>query len=570
MHNVGFREVADMKTKFKRTFCLLSILVISLHLTVLCWAADIERAKSQVKQTVPKMAIAKPSPPKSSIPQKPASVVKGRSPFLQKTSPLQKGKVRGKLSLVGKRARLRLNCSVSKVELFSGRKKLAVLGAGRSFDITPYLRRASINGLIFHYFQAKGQENTQIVSPGEIKKLSKKIQKGPGRPVPMSPPKPASVVNDKSPFRPKLPVAKSARKVQVKASAAAGIPNLSTAPAAINITRPALGDFMVEGDQFVLQWSGVGNIQEHCVNIYLRKVRLGFDYMTIAENVCINGYRWQLPPGVSGTNFTIRIKTIDNALKDDSAPFSILSSQPDLEITNLHIKKAKTDMLDDITVEGDIQNSGHGTAISSQATVKLWSGDWTSSVRTVNIPALVFGPSAHQPFSVTFPPPYSGPPNNRPKSLTITATATVDSLSQVDEADEGNNQEQIIFSLVPLPNLVPSISCVVDKNSPRYVTIKFGVINKSSVSVGPTICRTWIENKGHASHTIPALGTWKSHTFTRDVFFALAGRRDYSIVVDYVDNVKEVYEDDNTMTGHINVERYKDRFPILKTIIDAI
>lgn len=572
-----------MKPKLMKTFWMSAMgIVVSLTLAAPCLPADIKRSEPQIRQTAPEIPAASPS-----LHKKTESKVPAARPSHPNSSLRMEGKTQGKLSTIGNRVRLRLNRSVTKVEVFAGHKKLKTLGVGTSFDITPYLPQASKKGLTFHYYWAEGQKGTQIVSPGEIQNISRKIQKAAGKPAPLSPPKPASVAKDSTPSSglpsrsgtPALskqvpPGANSAHIVETTASAATGIPKVNTAPAAMNITSPAQGDFMVEGDQFVLQWSGFGNVQEHCVNIYLRQAMRSEDNMTIAENVCVNGYQWQLPAGVHGTGFMIHIKTIDNALEDKSAPFSILSSQPDLRVTNFHIQQANPDMCDDITVVGVIQNSGHGTATGSQATVKLQSGDWTSNVEVVNIPTLVFGPNAHQPFSVTFPPPHSSPPNNRPTSFNISARVTVDSQGQVTEADEGNNQEQITFSLAPLTNLMPEIRDEVQTGMSKRVKIRFTVRNHSSVQVDPTICRSWIEKKGHENHNVPALGPGDTHVFTRSVFFATAGWRDYSLKVDYGDNIEEGYEDDNIKTGRIHARglppEEEANFPVVRSFLEFL
>ncbi len=537
-------------------------IVISSSLAVPCWSADIRRTEPQIRQTAPKIPAARPSPPKSSV--------------------RQKDEVQGKLIMVGKGIRLRLNRSVSKVEVLAGHKKLTPLGEGASFNITPYLSQATARGLTFYYYWGKGQKSSQSFNPGEIQKLSKKIKKAAGKPAPLNPTRPASAVKDRASssglssrsrdraLSKQVPSrSKSAHSVKAETSVASGMPKVNTAPAAISITRPTQGDFMVEGDQFVLQWSGFGNVQEHCVNIYLLR---GSESTSIAENVCVNGYQWQLPSGVFGTGFKIHIKTIDNALEDKSVPFSIISSQPDLRVGNIHIQPANPDMLDDITVVGDIQNSGHGTATSSKATVKLKSGSWTSNVEVVDIPTLVFGPNAHQPFSVTFSPPHSSPPNNRPTSLDITAIITADTQSQVTEADEGNNQKQKTFSLVPLTNLIPAIRDEVQTGMSKRVKIKFRVKNHSPVQVGSTICRTWIEKKGHENHNVPALGPGAAYVFHRSVFFASAGWRNYSLKVDYGDNIREGYEDDNVKTGRIHARglppEEEANFPLIRSLLE--
>lgn len=410
--------------------------------------------------------------------------------------------------------------------------------------------------------------STRTITPGEVQLLPEekaKEKKKPGART--SPPPPPVIKGRPQPTNPlvpskglvpsrTIPGGTSATLPQRKrpTMTATDIPKVATSLSSIYITSPKQGDFMVENDQFVIQWSGIGNIQGKCYNIYLYKQMRGFDDLTIAENVCVNGYNWQIPQGTSGTGFKIRVRSTDNVLTDNSDTFSILSNQPDLTVSNLHIQPASPEMDDSITVSGVIQNSGHGTSAANQAVIKLRSGTWTSTLEVLSVPTFVFGPNAHLPFSVTFAPPHSGPSGNRPTSLNITAVTTVDTQNQVTEADESNNSEQFAFSLVPRTNLYPSISDEVQKPMSKKVKIQFVVRNNSSVPAGPSVCRTWIENKGHQTHNVPVLGPGENHIFRREVFFAQAGWRDYSLTVDYGDNVMEAYEDDNSKTGRIHAE----------------
>ena len=342
---------------------------------------------------------------------------------------------------------------------------------------------------------------------------------------------------------------------------------VSTPDPVISITSPAQGDFMAEGGQFVLQWSVTGNIPEKCVNIHLFKGAL--HEMAIAHNVCINGYSWQLPQGLSGTGYTIRIRTVDNAYSDTSDPFSILSAQPDLRISNFHIQSAPPNTLDDITVRGTIQNAGHGTSASTNAVIRLQTTYSSSNYfgeRTVTIPSLVFGPNAHMNFSETFAQPFgnegaisSGWTYMQPaQAFELLATVEVDSQNLVTEADEGNNSAEIVFTPTPLPNLrAQPLKNDIYAAALFPVSIVFTVRNYSSVPVGPTVCRTWIEDRGHENHNVPALNPGKDYIFARSVTFALAGWRNVSFTVDHGNMVAEFSEDDNIVTGrfHVNTTR---------------
>ena len=326
--------------KSRRALCsAIAVLVLSAALVIPCRSADLPRKKTpQVKPPPPQVVAPKPT----------------YQPSLQ-------GDTQGTLSVLGKKVSLRLNRSVSKVEVFSGRKKLTTLGAGTTFDITPYLPKATGSGLTFYYYGSDGRKSSQIIGPGKLQTLARQVT--PQRtPKTLASPDSAPRLpkkSIKSPATSSSAVPASGRTLstnprmqaegvsipgagtvsipqrQQSAMSAAGIPNIAESDlSSIFITKPDQGDFMVEGGQFAIQWSAAGNIPNKCVHIDLFQ---GIYHVTnIAHNVCVNGYNWQLPTGMFGTNYEIRIRTADNAYTDDSESFSILSATPDLKVGTVH------------------------------------------------------------------------------------------------------------------------------------------------------------------------------------------------------------------------------------------
>lgn len=79
--------------------------------------------------------------------------------------------IHGNLKALRGGVSLHLNHKVRKLEVFSGRKKLATLGKGKTFDVTAYISQATDNGLTFYYYGPGNLKNTQVVSPGGIKEF---------------------------------------------------------------------------------------------------------------------------------------------------------------------------------------------------------------------------------------------------------------------------------------------------------------------------------------------------------------------------------------------------------------
>lgn len=498
----------------------------------------------------------------------PSSAIKSAS----SSSPAQKDETQGKLSRLGGKVSLRLSRRVKRVDIFAGSRKLATLGGGIIFDVTPYLSKASATGLNFHYYGIKGRKSIQNFRVGEIKALSRGItaaralsapgtvrtpkdrlvggnsKSGNVKPASGRTLAPGIGLQGKRQAPSKQPPG-SATGITSAHPATSGVPGKLATLGAITITRPHQGDFMVEGGQFVLQWSGLGHIEEKCVDLDLFQ---GLSHVApIAQNVCVNGYNWQLPQGMHGINYKIRLRTIDNALMDDSDTFSIISAQPDLSVTNIHIQPAAPDMADSITVSGVIQNTGHGTSASTYAIVRLQTGNW-SKEKTLNIPSLAFGPNAHLPFSITFDP---------VATTELTATVEVDVQNHVVEADEANNTGQIVFPVARLPNLKV---CVNEEiyNTLGETNIPVLIKNYSFEPVGPTVCRVWVNNHGSVNHNVPALGPFESYRFSRSERFNVAGWRSYSATVDYGDAIRESYENDNVAVGKIHASGIAGSHPV--------
>jgi hypothetical protein len=544
-------------------------LILSAALTTICWPTEVQGAGTtqpapQVQQTAPQTpGIQTPGGRPGAIP-----------------SPSIKGQIQGKLSAQGGKVTLRLTRSAARVEVFSGPRKLAALRGGTTFDVTSYIPQASATGLTFHYFGSDGQKSTQVFAPAEIQSLSGKsaprigaadamttpgtvkmpdggLRGGPEKGGSAQPASGRTLSTDPrlqsqmlSPSGPPSGVRKNITSPQQvgTTTGAAGRPVTSAALSSITITSPKQRDFMVEGGQFVLQWSGYGNIPEKCVDIDLFQGI--YHVMLIAGNVCVNGYNWQLPQGVSGTGYEVRIRTLDNAFTDDSDAFSIITAQPDLRITNLHTQPATPDMNDDITIVANVVNAGHGPAGPTDVKVRLQYQDRIRE-RTVNTGNLSFG--GHQNIGETF--------DSEVVWGDLTATVEVDTQGVVTEADEGNNSQQHTFDLVRLPNLV---SCVREDYYTHIWTevhIQFKVKNNSFEAAGPFVYRTYVENKGQVSHDVPGLGPFETYDIRRSVNFGTAGGRNCWGKADYTGIIEEYREDDNEESGRIHSSGLAGSYP---------
>ena len=92
----------------------------------------------------------------------------------------------------------------------------------------------------------------------------------------------------------------------------------------ITITSPHSGDCWKQGSTHTITWTKSGTMN---ANVKIRLMQSGAKILAITDSTPNNGsYSWTVPATVTDGYYQIRVKTIDNAVYDDSDTFQIKAS----------------------------------------------------------------------------------------------------------------------------------------------------------------------------------------------------------------------------------------------------
>jgi CARDB len=415
-------------------------------------------------------------------------------------------KPRGSLKKLGERVFFLLDKPAAKMEVYSGKRKLGQFGGGIQFDLTPYLRMAKGGMLTLKYVDASGKQYTEELKSGEYQSLSKpKVpQKLAPQPGPGDPPPPP--------------------------------PNMGT----INVTSPKAGDHVFQGTDLEIKLQGQGNIPEPCYGIYLYQGST--QVMHIVLQKCGPTHTWHVPSTVSGPDFRIRIITLDNNIMAESASFPILTSAPDLSVTNVHINPANPDTADTITFHANVSNGGMTRADGVRAEMKIQAPDNSETIYRITLPGLAFGD--HRPVQKSFRLPKAG-------QYTVSLTAEV-TLSTALETRMDNNTATAALQVAGLPDLRVCLHQTRNVQIDHWEYINVNVENIGEATSPSTTLDIWIDNRGTETIQVPGLIPGSHNIGHRyEMWISRSPSRDYWAEVDPDNNVRESDEGNNKKTGVI-------------------
>lgn len=409
-------------------------------------------------------------------------------------------KPRGSLRRMGERLFFQLDRPAAKMEVYAGKRKLGQFGGGIQFDLTPYLHKAKGGSLTLKYVDASGKQYTEEVNAGEYQSLA---------------------------LTPAVPQ---------KVAPPPGPPNIGS----ITVTSPKAGDYVFQDTDFEIKLQGQGNIPEPCYGIYLYQGST--QVMHVVLQKCGPTHMWHVPSTIAGPDFRIRIITLDSNIMAESAPFAILTSAPDLSVTNVHINPPNPDTADTITFHANVSNGGMTRADGVRAKIKIQAPDNSETTYSITLPGLAFGD--HRPVSKSFRLPKAGP-------YTVSLTAEV-TLSTALETRLDNNTATAALQVAGLPDLRVCLDQIRNVQIDHWEYIDVKVENIGEATSASTTLKIWIDNRGTETIQVPGLIPGSHNMGQRyEMWISRSPSRDYWAEVDPDNTVRESNEGDNKMTGVI-------------------
>jgi hypothetical protein len=337
-------------------------------------------------------------------------------------------------------------------------------------------------------------------------------------------------------------------QVQIQTTVPGVIKKIDPPLGKLTITSPKQGDHLVAGREFVIQWSGAGFIPEKCVHITY--IQMPFGPFEIDPKVCVNGYRWNVPPNMLGNNFYIGITTLDQKIEAQSGRFSVLSSKPDLTFYSWSITPKEPISLDrdKLKLNVTIINQQAGRSAPCQARIifgpKYGNSSQQSVSKIFDVPALNLGD--RHTISLSWPPSVPLSPGG------YSFQADLDITYVLDEQSEGNNHIDQNVLVQGLANLVVCVKDRLEAITTKKAKLKALVKNTGEVTSGITVARWRIEGHGTQLFNVPNLGLGQTYEIKREVTWLTGGTDNFTIEVDKNNQVRELSETDNVKNGTIH------------------
>jgi hypothetical protein len=264
--------------------------------------------------------------------------------------------------------------------------------------------------------------------------------------------------------------------------------------------------------------------------------------MPIVLQKCGPTHTWHVPTSVSGSDFRIRVVTLDSRIMAESAPFPILSAAPDLAVTNTSLTPASPDTADTVTFRATVSNGGQTQADGVQAEITVQAPDNTRTTYPVTLPRLAFG--EHRLVTKAFRLPRAG-------QYTVSLNARV-TLSTAAETRLDNNTAGATFQVAGLPDLRVCMNQIQNVQIDHWEYIDVKVENIGEAPSSSTTLKIWIDNRGTETIHVPGLIPGSHNMGSRyEMWISRNPSRDYWAEVDPDHTVRESNEDNNRETGVI-------------------
>ncbi|MCD4742852.1 MAG: PASTA domain-containing protein [Desulfobacteraceae bacterium] len=316
--------------------------------------------------------------------------------------------------------------------------------------------------------------------------------------------------------------------------------------------------YMFQGDQYEikLKMEGQEYIPEPCYSILLyQEDTLVTD---VALQKCGPTNMWLVPHAtqgynsipVLGSNYRLKLVTLDGAITAWSGNFSILSSGPDISVSNLHVTTSNPTSLEEITVRATITNGGKTTvdSVSLELNVEATDGS-TFTFPFGSCSSLAFGNHCYIQKKIKV---------NRGGNYSLSANVKF-MLATATDTNLSNNTATGVMSVNGKPDL---IICRYEKKYVQighYTPFNFNVKNVGDATSPQTTVRIVIPGKGTENCTVPSLIAGSENLcHTNSWMWLLPGKFWVTAEVDPENNVDERKENNNLSSIRMTLHYTKD------------
>ncbi len=313
----------------------------------------------------------------------------------------------------------------------------------------------------------------------------------------------------------------------------------------LTLMRPKSGDYFVQGNDMVIEWSKQGSIPSNCFRIGLMKD--GAEILQITPSVCVNGYQWKVPMDIWGSDYKVKVETVDKKVAAESAPFTIVNAKADLTVGQLTVTPQTIDAGQEAVIRARIDNGGNAKSEPMKAFIIMGFCGLTTYAEAKKIeyavPALNFGDHIYITHTEKFP-----------VSGDVCVSVIVGRFWTPGFGDKMLPDQKTVHVSVRGGSLADLVACIynprkVSVGSPAGIMAFAGNVGDRTSS--PSKMSIWVDGQGHKEFDVPPLKKNEYHYFSRSVTFQGEGETSYFADVDIKNDVTEANENNNRVVGKI-------------------
>jgi len=313
----------------------------------------------------------------------------------------------------------------------------------------------------------------------------------------------------------------------------------------LTLMRPKSGDYFTQGDDVMIEWSKTGSIPSNCFRIGL--IKDGVETLQITPSVCVNGYKWKIPMDIWGSDFKVKVETVDRKVAAESASFTIVNAKADLTVGQLTVTPQALDAGQEAVIRARIDNGGNAKSEPMKAFIVIGFCGLTTYAQAKKVehavPSLNFGDHIYITHTEKFP--FSGD---------VCVSVIVGTFWTPGSGDKMLPDQKTVHISVRGQNLPDLVTCIA---TPRKASVGspagiMAFVHNAGEKISPSSkLSIWVEGQGHAEFDVPPLQKGEHQYFIRSVTFQNEGEAAYFADIDIKNNVTETNENNNRVVGKI-------------------
>ncbi len=324
-------------------------------------------------------------------------------------------------------------------------------------------------------------------------------------------------------------------------------PNIPPPPSqgTLKITEPVSGHYQVQGSYVDIKWSKQGSISDNCYNLVLKQGATPL--RQIQGHVCTNGFRWQIPDDLSGSNFRIHLSTTGHSVQTSSDPFPIINRKATLVMNSFSLEPEIPHAVDNrnVVMKLKVSNNGFTKSLPTSISVKFKSSDTGEEVMSFfSLRSLAFGDHDTMTRKITLP-----------AEGKWTYAMKIEPMS-VNELYEWAVAQEGEYAMSYLPDLIVCIYEGVNVKPLQHAYIFVDVRNRGKAPAAASELEFWIEGKGTKKIAMPPIPAKPKSPWTqyRYEMWGTPGDSRYRVTINPSRTVAESNYQNNELNG--NIYRY--------------